>query len=97
MSTVPITGTVHLTLDLHVPLPAARPSTPSCVPIPRMRRRSPTAVPHRDPKTGTWRFVVDAGFHETGKRRQLFRRGFPTKADAQAALDEIRLAREATS
>ena len=47
-------------------------------------------TPKRDAAKGTWFFVVDlpAG---TGSRRQVRRRGFPTKKAAQVALDQIRL------
>ncbi len=51
---------------------------------------SGSAVPRKDPKTGTWSFVVDLPDGPDGRRRQARRRGFRTKADAQAALDEIR-------
>lgn len=49
-----------------------------------------TASPKRDDKTGTWWFVVDLAPTGDGKRRQVKRRGFPTKKSAQAALDELR-------
>jgi integrase len=52
--------------------------------------RNRTAAPRRDPKTGAWYFVVDVGFAADGKRRQAYRRGFKTKAEAQKALDELR-------
>ena len=51
---------------------------------------SGSAVPRKDPTTGTWSFVVDLPDGPDGRRRQARRRGFRTKADAQAALDEIR-------
>jgi hypothetical protein len=39
---------------------------------------------------GAWSFVVDDGVDpSTGKRRQIRRRGFPTRAAAEAALAEI--------
>jgi integrase len=50
-----------------------------------------TAAPRRDPKSGTWWFIVDLPAGGDGKRRQAKRRGFRTKADAQAALDELRV------
>lgn len=50
-----------------------------------------SATPRRDPKTGTWWFVVDLPASGDGRRRQAKRRGFRTKADAQAALDELRV------
>lgn len=55
------------------------------------------STPRKDPKTGTWSFVVDLGLGPTGKRRQARRRGFPTKKAAQEALDRLRVnAREGT-
>lgn len=50
-----------------------------------------TAAPQRDPKTGTWYFVVDLGPGSEGKRRQARRRGFRTKKAAQEALDKLRV------
>jgi integrase len=49
-----------------------------------------SASPRKDPQRGTWWFVVDlpAG---NGRRRQVKRRGFNTKGDAQTALDELRV------
>lgn len=52
--------------------------------------RNPAAVPRKDAKTGTWFFVVDIGSGPDGKRRQVLRRGFPTKKLAQEELDKIR-------
>src|SRR5437879_11085811 len=52
-----------------------------------------TAFPQRDPKTGTWWFVVDLPASSDGRRRQARRRGFRTKRDAQQALDNLRVAR----
>lgn len=49
------------------------------------------AVPRKDPKSGTWWFVVDLPRRGDGGRRQAKRRGFRTKAEAQAALDELRV------
>lgn len=40
---------------------------------------------------GSWWFVVDLPPGGDGKRRQAKRRGFRTKAEAQAALDELRV------
>ncbi len=41
-------------------------------------------------KHGTWSFVFDAGRHpETGKRRQLRKRGFATKSEAETALTKL--------
>ena len=40
-------------------------------------------------RSGGWAYRVDAGFNpETGKRRQTLKQGFPTKKQAEAALDE---------
>jgi integrase len=52
--------------------------------------RNAAAAPRKDLKTGTWYFVVDAGFTPDGKRRQAKRRGFKTKNEAQKELDRIR-------
>lgn len=49
-----------------------------------------TAAPKKDPTTGTWSFVVDVGAVPDGRRRQVRRRGFPTKPAAQEALDQLR-------
>jgi integrase len=57
---------------------------------PAGKRRTSSAAPRRDPKTARWYFVVDGGTDESGKRRQVFRRGFATKAAAQEELDRIR-------
>jgi integrase len=45
----------------------------------------------RDPVRKTWYFVVDVRSAD-GKRHQLFRRGFRTRADAQEELDKRRAA-----
>jgi len=52
--------------------------------------RSSAAAPRKDPKTGTWFFVVDVGMRPDGTRRQAYRRGFRTKAAAQEELDRLR-------
>jgi hypothetical protein len=57
---------------------------------PTAKRCATSAAPKKDPRTGSWYFVVDGGVDQDGKRRQVFRRGFPTKAAAQAELDAIR-------
>ena len=45
----------------------------------------------KDTKTGTWFVVVDNGTDPvTGKRRQIRRRGFRTRAYAETALDAIK-------
>lgn len=49
------------------------------------------AVPQKDPKTGTWWFIVEMPPGGDGRRRQAKRRGFRTKGEAQAALDELRV------
>lgn len=59
-----------------------------------MTERNATAAPQKDPKTGTWLFVVDLGRGADGKRRQVKRRGFTTKKAAQAALDQVRHANQ---
>lgn len=50
------------------------------------------AGPGKDPTNGTWWFVVDLAPSGDGRRRQAKRRDFKTKADAQAALDNLRVA-----
>jgi integrase len=52
---------------------------------------SSAAAPRKDPKSGTWWFVVDLPPRADSQRRQAKRRGFRTKAEAQAALDELRV------
>ena len=55
-----------------------------------------SAVPRKD-SNGTWWFVVELPAKGDGRRRQVKRRGFRTKADAQAALDDVRVtARQGT-
>lgn len=54
------------------------------------RRRAASAVPRKDPKSGTWFFVVDIGEGPRGERRQTRRRDFRTKKEAQEALDDVR-------
>jgi integrase len=49
------------------------------------------SAPRRDLRSGTWWFVVDLPAGGDGRRRQAKRRGFRTKADAQAALDVLRV------
>src|SRR3954447_20881144 len=49
------------------------------------------AGPRRDARNGTWWFVVDLPPGPDGRRRQVKRRGFRTKAEAQAALDDLRV------
>ncbi len=50
-----------------------------------------SATPRRDPKSGTWWFVVELVPSGDGRRRQAKRRGFATKTAAQAALDDLRV------
>jgi integrase len=57
--------------------------------------RNSTAAPTKDPKTGTWRFVLDLGPGPDAngvwrQRRQAKRRGFPTKAAAMSAMTTLR-------
>ena len=40
-------------------------------------------------KHGSWSFIADAGRTRDGKRRQVKRGGFATKAEAEAALAEL--------
>lgn len=49
------------------------------------------AGPRKDLANGTWWFVADLPPASDGRRRQAKRRGFKTKAAAQAALDELRV------
>lgn len=54
-------------------------------------------APQRDASNGTWWFVVDIGSGKDGRRQQAKRRGFRTKAEAQAVMDELRVsARQGT-
>lgn len=54
--------------------------------------RSSTATPRKDQRTGLWGFVFESQHPGAdGARRQLRRRGFKTKAEAQAELDRLRL------
>src|SRR5689334_7505409 len=56
----------------------------------RVMKRSPVAAPKRDPRTGRWSFVLDAGPDPaTGKRQQVRRRGFATKKEAAVELDRL--------
>jgi integrase len=54
-----------------------------------MSRRNSNACPKRDPKTGTWYFVIDGGETNDGRRKQIRRRGFATKKAAQAELNRL--------
>jgi integrase len=59
-----------------------------------MRRNS---APRKDPSNGTWWFVADLPLDRDGKRRQAKRRGFRTRAEAQRAMDDLRVdARQGT-
>lgn len=49
--------------------------------------RATAPQPKKDPKTGTWWWVFDSQFpRPDGSRRQIKRRGFPTRAAAKAEL-----------
>lgn len=52
---------------------------------------SRSAAPQKDPSSGTWWFVVDLPARGDGRRRQVRRRGFRTKAEAQSAMDDLRV------
>lgn len=54
------------------------------------RKRSATAAPFKNPKTGRWDFVCDVGVGLDGRRKQARRGGFPTKRAAQEALNKLR-------
>lgn len=57
----------------------------------RKRQRASTAGPRQDPRTKRWSFVVDGGTDpRTGRRRQIRRRGFPTKKAAESELTRLR-------
>lgn len=62
-----------------------------------MTKRAGSAAPRKDEATGTWWFVVDGGIGPKGNRRQVKRRGFATKKEAQEALDKIRGQRRTAS
>ncbi len=49
-----------------------------------------TAAPRKD-ANGTWSFVADVEPGPKGERRQVRRRGFPTRKAAQEALDKLRV------
>ena len=60
-----------------------------------MTKRARTAAPKYDETTGTWGYVFDLGPDPTtGKRRQVRRRGFRRKMDAQSQLDADRRAKD---
>jgi integrase len=62
-----------------------------------MTKRAGSAAPRKD-ANGRWYFVVDGGKDpKTGNRRQVYRRGFGTKGEAQEALDKIRGTRRTQS
>lgn len=52
---------------------------------------SGSATPKKDQSSGTWWFVVELPAGTDGRRMQAKRRGFRTKAEAQAALDDLRV------
>ncbi len=43
----------------------------------------------KDEKRGTWYFVVEAGKDEKGKRKQIFKRGFKTEAEAKREMRKV--------
>jgi hypothetical protein len=52
--------------------------------------RATTPQPKKDPKTGTWYFVFDSQYPKPdGSRRQILRRGFPTKTVAKTELRRL--------
>lgn len=54
-------------------------------------KRARVASPVRDVKRGTWYFVFDSAHPAPdGTRRQIKRRGFRTRAEAQKELDKVR-------
>ena len=53
------------------------------------KKRAAAAAP-KQAENGTWSFVVDGGVGPDGERRQVRRKGFPTKKEAQAELDKLR-------
>jgi integrase len=53
------------------------------------KQRATSAAPKQAPN-GTWGFVVDGGFGPDGERRQVRRKGLPTKKAAQEELDKVR-------
>src|SRR5579862_3526968 len=56
-----------------------------------MTTRSTAPTPKKDATAGTWYFVFDSVHpHPDGRRRQVRKRGFPTKSAAQDALDAAR-------
>jgi integrase len=56
-----------------------------------MSNRNAAAAPKRD-ESGRWYFVADVGPGPDGRRRQVKKRGFATKKEAQQALDSVRQA-----
>jgi hypothetical protein len=58
-----------------------------------MRRRATIAVPVKAADTGLWSFVVDVGVDPaTGRRKQVHRRGFKTRREADLELVRVRSA-----
>jgi integrase len=53
-------------------------------------KRAASAEPKQGKATGLWGFVVDADPGPDGERRQVRRKGFRTKREAQEALDKVR-------
>ena len=58
-----------------------------------VKNRSAAAAPRRNTKTKKWDFVVDIGRDPaTGRRRQIRKRGYATKKEAEAELTRVRSA-----
>lgn len=53
--------------------------------------RSPDGVLAEHRCRGDWEYVIDAGRDRTGRRRQITRGGFPSRAEPRAALREVLL------
>lgn len=54
-------------------------------------KRATASTPNKDVRTGTWGFVFDSAHpRPDGSRRQVRRRGFPTRTEAVATLDRLR-------
>lgn len=67
----------------------------SCPPAYDGDRRRVPCPRLREARHGSWGFVVDLGTGPDGKRRQLRRGGFPTKAAAEVELTRLRRERDA--
>ena len=51
------------------------------------RAQDGSYAPHRC--RGSWSYIIDLGRDMNGKRRQMGKGGFPTKAAARSALQEV--------